>query len=370
MRGDVPLARKNLLADPRRLVVSILGVGLAVALMLLVEGLWQGTLSRITEYEDNVRAQLFVAERGTRTFVSDASAVPAVTVEQVRRAPGVDAASPIAARQLIVDQQGMKIPVMLVGAEIDGLGGPWELTEGRAPENDDEVVIDDGFAGAYGYAVGDAIELLGEHLRVVGLTPDSRAFGTGGMVFVSLATAARLLGSGSPSFVLVRTEDPDGVATAIRSRTGLEVLTADRMAQGDRALYDDTLGSVIRLMLAIAFAAGTLIVALSVYSSVVDRLREYGIVKALGASRRRLFRVVVSQTGSLAVLGAALGLALFVAAKAALALWLTEYHVELPGSAIVASAGAVGAMALLAALLPARRIGRLDPASVYGGEQP
>lgn len=369
MRGDVALARRNLQSDPRRLAVGVLGVGLAVALMLLVEGLWQGTLRRITVYEDNVRAELFVGERGTKTFLSDVSAVPLETAVEIRSLPGVDTAAPIAVRQLIVDEHGMKIPVMLIGAEAESLGGPWGLTEGRAPATDREVVIDEGFAGAHAYRVGDELELLGERLRVVGLTPDSRALGNGGPVFVSLGAAARLVGSESPSFVLVRTGDPAGVGAAIRSQTGLEVLTPDQMAAGDRALYDDTMGSVIRVMLAIAFAAGTLIVALSVYSSVVDRIREYGIVKALGAGRRRLFRIVVSQTGSLALLGGALGLAVFAVAKAALTLWLPEFHVELPGAALVAATGAVAAMALLAAVLPVRRIARLDPASVYRGEQ-
>lgn len=210
MRGDVALARRDLLSDPRRLAVSVLGVGLAIALMLLVEGLWQGTLSRITTYEDNVGVGLFVGERGTRTFISDVSAVPPGTVDEVRRISGVDVVAPIAARQLIVDHAGMKIPVIMVGAQVGGLGGPWALAQGRAPTTGDEVVIDEGFAGAHGYAVGQAFELLGERLRVVGLTPDSRAFGSGGMVFVQLATAQQLLGSASPSSCWFARTNPTG----------------------------------------------------------------------------------------------------------------------------------------------------------------
>lgn len=368
MARTVPVGRRNLLSDRRRVAVSLLGVGLAVALMLLIQGLWSGTLDRITAYEDNVGAQLFVAEPGTRSFQSDVSAVPPAVEDQIREVPGVEAADAIAARQLILELHGTKMPLTLIGARTGGLGGPWALEAGRAVAADDEVVIDAGLAADHGYRLGEVFELLGVRLEIVGLVPDSRALGNGGYVFVPRATAGLVLGApDATSFVLVRTSDPVAVASEIESRTGLEALTAEEIARGDRALYDDTMGSVIRVMLLIAFAAGTLIAALSVYSSVIDRIREYGIVKALGASRRRLLGIVLAQTGALALAGGVAGLGLFLAAKAAVGAWLPQFHIELPASFLVAAFVVVTAMALVAAVLPARRLGHLDPASVYRG---
>ncbi|HEX6581069.1 MAG TPA: ABC transporter permease [Actinomycetota bacterium] len=368
MARTVPVGRRNLLSDRRRVAVSLLGVGLAVALMLLIQGLWSGTLDRITAYEDNVGAQLFVAEPGTRSFQSDVSAIPPSVEDQIREVPGVQAADGVAARQLILELHGTKMPLTLIGTRTGGLGGPWALEAGRAVTADDEIVIDAGLAADHGYRLGEQFELLGVRLEIVGLTPDSRALGNGGYVFVSLATAGLVLGApDATSFVLVRTSDPVAVASEIESRTGREALTAEEIARGDRALYDDTMGSVIRVMLLIAFAAGTLIAALSVYSSVIDRIREYGIVKALGASRRRLLGIVLAQTGALALAGGVAGLGLFLAAKVAVGAWLPQFHIELPASILVAAFVVVAAMALVAAILPARRLGRLDPASVYRG---
>jgi putative ABC transport system permease protein len=368
MGREVPVGRRNLLSDRRRVAVSLLGVGLAVALMLLIQGLWSGTLARITAYEDNAGAQLFVAERGTRSFQSDVSAVQPSAVELIREVPGVEAAEPIAARGLILELHSTKMPLTLIGARIGGLGGPWALEDGRAAAADDEIVIDAGLAADHGYRIGERFEVLGVGLEIVGLTPDTRALGNGGYLFVSQATAGRLLGAtDATSFVLVRTADPAGAAGRIESQTDLEVLTAQEIARGDREVYDDTLGSVIRVMLAIAFTAGTLIVALSVYSAVVDRIREYGILKALGASRGRLLGIVLAQTSALALAGGVTGLGLFTATKAAVAAWLPEFYLELPGSILLAASVALAAMALVAAVLPVRRIGRLDPASVYRG---
>jgi putative ABC transport system permease protein len=341
MRGDVALARRSLLSDSRRVVVSVLGVGLAIALMLLVQGLWSGTLSRITSYEDLVGADLFVAERGTKAFASDISVIPPGSEAVIRGIPDVVAADPVVVRQLIVEAHSVKVPVVLVGADADGLGGPWRISQGRAIGGSEEVVLDDGFAAAHGYAVGGSMQILGRDLRIVGLAPDSRALGNGGWMFVSLGDARELVGSEGSSFVLVRTQEPITVANQIRSQLDLEALTPEALAEGDRALYDDTMGSVVRVMLATAFAAGTLIVALSVYSSIVERIRDYGILKALGADRRRLLRVIVSQTGSLSVLGTIVGLGGFLVAKQALAAWLPQYHVELQLSTVAAATGTV-----------------------------
>lgn len=368
MSGRIPVGRRNLLSDRRRVAVSLLGVGLAVALMLLIQGLWSGTLARITAYEDNVGAQLFVAEPGTRSFQSDVSAVPPQAEDEIRVVPGVGAAEGVSVRQLILELHGTKIPLTLIGSRPGGLGGPWALEAGRAVSGDDQVVIDAGLASSHGFRLGDRFDLLGAPLEVVGLVEDSRALGNGGYLFVSRDAAEGLLGApGATSFVLVRTSSPFAVAREIGARTGLDVLTAEEIARGSRELYDDTLGSVIRVMLVIAFAAGTLIVALSVYSSLVDRLREYGIVKALGASQRRLLGIVLAQTGALALAGGVVGIGLFLVARAAVGAWLPEFHVALPGSVLLAASVVVGAMALVAAILPARRLGRLDPASVYRG---
>lgn len=368
MARTVPVGRRNLLSDRRRVAVSVLGVGLAVALMLLIQGLWSGTLERITAYEDNVAAQLFVAERGTRSFQSDVSAVPPQAGSQIRAVPGVTAVDPIAVRGLILELHGAKLPVTLIGSRPGGLGGPWDLEAGRAIAADDEVVIDAGLGDTHGYRVGDRFRLLGVPFRVVGLAEDSRALGNGGYLFVSRTTAGRLLGSpDATSFLLVRTPSPVAVAREIERRTPLEALSAEEIAQGDRELYDDTMGSVIRVMLAIAFAAGALIVALSVYSGVADRIREYGILKALGATRRQLLGIVLAQTGTLALVGGVAGLGLFLTARAAVGAWLPEFDVAVPGSILIGAFAAVGAMALIAAVLPARRLGRLDPASVYRG---
>ena len=88
MARTVPLARRNLLAEPRRLAASAAGVGMALMLILLLDGLWAGIEANVTTYEDNVGADLFIAQPGTRNFFGAVSSIPADTVSTALSRPG------------------------------------------------------------------------------------------------------------------------------------------------------------------------------------------------------------------------------------------------------------------------------------------
>src|SRR5512146_2242586 len=129
MRSVVPVARRNILADRRRLVVATLGVGLAVALILLLEGLWSGLLAQLSAYPERVGATFFVRQPGAR--ILDEGAVPLAAASRVRSVPGVQAAGPVLARWTVLNLHGTKRVVTVIGFTPGGPGGPWALAGGR-----------------------------------------------------------------------------------------------------------------------------------------------------------------------------------------------------------------------------------------------
>jgi putative ABC transport system permease protein len=367
MRGMVPVARRNILADRRRLTIATLGVGLAIALMLLLEGLWGGVLAGITAYPDRVGAALFVREPAAMALAG--GAVPLATVDKVRGIPGADRADAVIDRFVILDLHGTKEPVSVVGFVPGGIGGPWRSTDGRSVRSDGEIAVDQSLAADHGLRVGQRFDLLGRPFRIVGLTSSTRTFTGGAYLFVSLGDAERMFGqSRTATFILVRTSDPASVGRAIADRTGLAVETPAAVAASERELYAGILGRVFNLMVLIAFAAGTLIVALTVYSAIADRLREYGIAKAMGAKGGRLFRIVAGQTLVLAALGTVAGFALYLGGSQLIAALSPQFPSVLTVGAAAGVVVAAVLMALLAAIVPTRRVARLDPASVYRGE--
>jgi putative ABC transport system permease protein len=360
---QVPIGRRLATADRRRLVVSVIGIGAALGLILLLEGLWTGLLRQASAYEEHVGAG-FGRQAETRALVE--GAVPADSASLVRAVPGVDRADPVIARSVILDLEGTRAPAVVIGYVPGGLGGPWALAAGRSVSRDGEVVLDRTLADDHGIALGDRFSLLGSPLSVVGLSRETQSFMGVSYLFVSETTAARLFGVATATFILFR-PDTTAVGGAISDRTGLSAMGASVVAAADRAQYTRVMARPLQLMIAIAFIAGTLIVALTAYSMMVERRREFGIVKAMGATRVGLFRMVLAQTTTLAATGGALASVLAAAAQVGLPLWRPQSSVVVEGWTVVAVLGAALLMALLAAIVPTHRLIGLDPASVYRG---
>ena len=148
---------------------------------------------------------------------------------------------------------------------------------------------------------------------------------------------------------------------------GLAILDTPALRRSLVEANTKVFGSPLRLMVVIAFLAGVLIVALTVYAQVAERRREYGIIKALGASRRRLGLLALGQTLVLVVLGLAAGGLLLVVGRALLGWARPQFEVVITSGLLVQAIGAAPVMALLAAIVPARRLARLDPATAYRG---
>lgn len=366
MRGGVPVARRNILFDRRRLATGVFGVGAAIALIFLLQGLWGGVQVQISAYAENVGADLFVGDKGTQT-TSESSTVPLAVLPAIRVIPGVAQADPIVARSTILTFHDRKVFTALVGYEPGRIGGPWRVLEGRAVTGDDEAVLDRTLARQHDVRIGDEVEVMGEQFRVVGLSGGTRTW-MSAYVFVSHDAGERLFRTtGTTNFVLVRTDRPNEVAREIEQRLGLTTLTVPELVGNTRELFAGIMKGPLELMVLIAFAAGTLIVALTVYSQVIERVREYGIVKAMGARGRRLFAIVLGQTMVVAVLGLGVGYGLFRAGGWVVVALRPQFWVSLSGTAALTAVVAAGLMAVLASIVPTRRIARLDPATVYRG---
>jgi putative ABC transport system permease protein len=361
----VPLARRNLLAEPRRLAAGVAGIGLALMLILLLGGLWAGIQAQSAQYVDASGAALWVLPPGTRTLFAEGTQLPTSTLETVRATPGVDWAAPTWGLYAILNLHDARAAVVLVGSTPSQPGGPWALARGRAPTADDEVAIDRVLADKHGLSLGDRLMVADRTYRVVGITRHS-GFMTG-YVFATHRAVESLLGApGKTNAILVGTEEP----TAVRARlaaSGLTVLGTPELRRTAVQLNTRVFGSPLRLMVAIAFAAGVLIVALTVYAQVAERRRDYGICKALGASSRRLAALALAQTLVMAALGLVAGGLLLAAGRTLLGWLRPQFEVVITPGLLLQAVGAALVMALLAAIIPARRLARLDPATAYRG---
>jgi len=364
-RGPVPVTRRLLRARPVRTAAATVGIGLALMLILLLAGLWAGVQERVTTFDDNLGADLVVVPAGTRNLFADPGVLPAPAVEAVAAVPGVDAAAPLRTMYQILELPHGKAAVAAVASDpAGGLGGPWAFTTGRAPLADDEVAVDAVFADQHDLTLGDRLPMLGHPMRVVGLTDDTALFMTP-LLFTTTAGMDRMLrATGTTGAVLVTTSDPGGVTDRLEA-AGFTVRTPGQLRDASLQLATDIYGSPVRLMVGVAFAAGTLIVALVAYTQITEQQRDLGVLKALGATPRRLRRIAVTETAVLTVLGALTAVVLLVITRELLAWWRPAFPVVITTTTVAQTAAAAVVMAVLAAWLPVRRLSRLDAASAF-----
>ena len=363
---QVPLVRRLLLAHPLRSAASALAVGAALTLMLLLAGLWVGVRGQVTTFEDHTGAQLVVVSPGTNTLFADPSVLPTTTTARVAAVPGVDWAAPARTGYEILDLHNRRAAVAVVGAEPGRPGSPWAVASGRAPRADDEVAVDRTLADRHNLRIGDTLPVMGASIRIVGITQDSAMFMTP-LVFLTERAAAQLARApDTVGIVLVGTASPGAVATRLRE-AGLTVRTTQQLHDAALRLATSIFGGPIRLMVAVAFIAGALIVALVSHLLISEQRRHLGVLKALGAPGSRLARVALSETLAITAAGAISAFVMVVVARALIQIWRPQFSVVVTTRSIIEVTIAAAAMAVIAAALPARRLAGMDAAVAFRG---
>jgi putative ABC transport system permease protein len=355
-----------MLADTRRFAASVAGVGLALMLILLLDGLSTGIDARVTVYEERSGASLFVGQPGTTSFLGSTSVLPRTTLETVRAQEGVTWAAAVRGFFTVPRINGTSVPSYVVGWEPGQPGGPWAMAAGREPKADDEIAVGQQFAQRCGVALGDTVKLFGRPFKVVGVAADADMFMASFVFMTHRATDLLLNAPLSTSFVLVGTDHPEAVTKQL-SAVGITAISKEQIEQNDLALKGQAYSVGLNLMVGVAFVVGTLVIALTIYSAVMERRREYGIIKAIGANSSRLFRLVLSQSLVLAAVGLIVGGLMFVGGQRLLGVVKPQFAITLTGAAVGRVVISAVAMGLLATFIPARRLMAMAPAVAFRG---
>ena len=363
------LAFRNLFQQKFRLALSIGGVTLAMMLIVLLNGFLAGIYVQVTAYLDNTPADLIIAQDGVTNLLSASSLLPPNSEDLARGVPGVAQLIPIVSQFIIMDIHDEKVVAYMIGYDPELGGGPWQLKAGRPPSDDDEVVLDWVIADTHGFGLGDTIEILDDDFTVVGLSDGTNSWMTSFLFIQKRAAERLLLAPDATSFVLLQLDpgaNPAAVETRLRRRLrDVEILPAVVVKQNDLDLLVQIFAIPLRMMVAIAFAVGTAILGMIIYTATVERVREYGVLKAVGAKNRHLYWLVTQQGLFTALVGAGLGVGLAWLVGQGVMAVSPKFLVILQPDSTLAILMTGLLMGLLAALLPARYVGGLDPARVF-----
>jgi putative ABC transport system permease protein len=301
----------NLAHRPTRSLITMSAIALEVAMILLVVAVFYGYLNGSKQSQVGVGADLMVTPPGASAMIGMSGAPISVKVGEVlQRVPHVVSAVPVI---WWFTQKPVEIIYGIDLASYDTLAPKFQYLSGGPFQAPYDVIVDDYFAGMNHKKVGDTIAILNHDFRIAGIVPH----GKGGRKFLPLATMQDLVGAeGRASVFYVKLDNPanaEGVTKAITDVSGMEKYSVRSMQEYLSMMTPDNLPGfnvAIEIVIGIAVVVGFLVIFQSMYTAVMERTREIGILKSMGASKLYIVNVVMRETILLAVIGIIAGIIL------------------------------------------------------------
>jgi len=371
------LAWRNLVHDKVRLAVTVTGIVFAVVLIVVELGLFLGFKTATSSLIDHSQADLWVT--GPRVpYIEQAVPFSERKLSTILATPGVAGAAKYAVRFTQWKRpDGRQESVQVVGVDLSsGLGVPWNLVAGSLDDlrRRDAVFVDEIYRDKLGIdRIGQVVEIRGRRARVAGFTRGIRAFTTSPYVFTTFKNAQDFadLRKDQTLYVLVKAApgvDVAALQSALLSRlTDVEVVTTAGFSRMTQVYWMFTTGAGIAVLLAalLGLIVGIVVVAQTIYATTVDHIREYGTLKAMGATNGYLYGVIVRQAVISAVIGYGLGMvvSMFVVRGSAEG----GAAILLPPPMAIGMLGLTLLMCVGAAVVSINKVTRLDPAMVFKG---
>lgn len=354
----VPLAKRNLLAERGRFAMSVAGVAFAVLLVLIVVSLYRGW-SDVGRLYERLPGEIWLSQPATSDPFHSTSFLPRADAIAAARVPGVRAVVPVYARHIAFERDGKDLDVFAMALELQR--GAYALPRG-------EVDIDRVLARQAGVGVGDDLVILGRRLRVIRIHSGGNSiFQT---MFLNAGDARRLFGRADDVSFLLLDLAPGADRAAVerqllREIPGVEAHTSEDFARSFADRVNSGFLAVVGVLVGIGFVVGGAVIALTTYTATVEKAREFGVLKAIGASGRFLYGIVLRQSLIIGVTGAALGVAASAAAANLIKREVPEFITVLTLRDALAVFALALATAVVASYVPVRRIERIDPAEVF-----
>jgi putative ABC transport system permease protein len=390
------IARKNLLDDLPRFLVAQAGIMFAVSLVTIQTGLQFGFAQSSSRLIDQSQADLWVSDENMQHLRLTRS-LSYEQVLQARDVEGVAEAEPIIIEGVLwYDADADEIASFTaVGADPEGLlFNPDNLVAGSYSDLEDPYtfITDETNLDSLNLEeIGEEGEANAITMELVGLSEGTQSVVIDNLTFTSVETAnilrqaetdptltadtstppIRELTETDPvTFVLVRAEpgvNLDELQQRIEDTLpDTRAYTREEMALRTQLYWQQRsgIGFILGLGAAVGVIVGVVVVGQILYASVTDHLKEFGTLKAMGASNRFIYRVIAEQGLWMAILGyipgmgLCLGVSAWTAATQGIAVLIT------PGSAIAVLALTV-VMCVSSSIFAIQKVTRVDPGIVF-----
>ena len=351
-----------MLHRPARTVVSIMGIGIGILLIVLTIGLANGSLRERATREANVGAEIMLrAEGSVGLSGSDSLRLPVSMTADIEKVDGVAAAVPIA-QNTVAATEGITGSRLLDGVPYDKYASivGLQIMQGRKfVDGSNEMMADTAWLERRKLKIGDKFSIYEHDFEIVGTYEPS----AGARIKIPLTTMQTQLGSGDKaSTFLVKVKDgftAETVRDNLRAKfPDIQIIRTSELEE----LYMQgipALNVFLDVVVGVAGAISALIILLTMYTTVTERTRQIGVMKSLGMSKTRIGWTILQEALLLSFGGIVFGVLATVLLKYVFARWTTLTVAIDPKTVItIVVVGMISGT--IGALYPGLRAARLD----------
>ena len=400
------IAWKNLKTYPVRIFLTtssiILGVAVIIASNIFSEsnksafdnlfsGIYEGVDLVVQPIQEDF-AQGFSGDGGQGPISFEVKKIPDNRIQEITNLPSVKAAwgEVLGFAQFIkiVDGETVLIsngfaPTFGAAWDSNPYAQQWSLVEGEPPTNKKEVVMDVVTAENHNFSVGDRVTVLAgatpASFTIVGIAEFANVGAPGGATFAlfEFRTAQVLLDSkGEVDLINVVIENNFDINDVKNDITNLDsenlnVINAQEAAaeQADSIKQGlDFFNTILNVFAGIAIFVGAFIIQNTFRILLLQRTKELSLLRALGTSKRQIYRLVISESLFMSIIGSGLGIALGIGLAVAVKEGLQYFEFGLPDGPLVLTTEAaitgliIGiTVTIFSSLLPARKASQVSP---------
>lgn len=311
------LILRNLVHRPLRTLIGVLAVAVEVALVVLIVGLTSGLLTETAKRIQGIGADVMLQPPAAGIFLGMTGApMPIKVGDKLAELKYVQSVAP--ALLQFSSSGGVDVVYGIDPESFRAVSGGFVFLQGHDMEGPEDLLVDDLAASSKHIKVGDTFKLLNHDWHVAGIVEH----GKGARLFVPLATLQDLVGAPDKASIFwlkcTRPEHTEDVMDEIRQLLpGYTVRPLSSLLSMMTSTNIPGLQAFINAMISLAVAIGLLVIFLTMYTTVIERTRDIGVLKSLGASRMFIVRALLTESAGLCVLGIIAGVGLSYVVRAA-----------------------------------------------------
>jgi len=300
------LVIENLKHRPIRTLLTVTAIALQVTMILSLVGLSKGTIEDSAKRTRGLGADIMVRPATTGALGLSNAPIPEKMLQLVQQQPHI--------RLVLGTVEYGTLLERMNGVDFDALNrmsGGLKFMEGHLPQGPEEIVVDEFYARQKKLHAGMMVDLIGSKWKVAGICES----GKGARIFMPIRTLQDKTASpGKVSVIYATADKPENIQMVVTELKKLlpdnQIFTIEEFLSQVAATGNALIENFTNVVIGLSVAFGFLVVFLSMYMAVLERTREIGILKALGASPPYIVGMLVRETAFLALIGSVLGILL------------------------------------------------------------